>query len=544
MSELDLAGPDQRARPAGEELSAGTAFPAGRPGRADLFDALEGSSARQRLWVFALLLLAVAFAARAPVFGNPVLHVDEQFYLLVGDRMLHGALPFVDIWDRKPVGLFLIYAAIRLLGGEGIVQYQVVATLFAAATALIIAAIAARFARPLAALLAGAAYLLFLGIFGGEGGQSPVFYNLPVALAALLSLRAVARPGDAARLLRLGAGAMLLTGVAMQIKYTAVFEGVFFGAALLWCGWRSGLGAVRLLGFGAAWVALALLPTALALLWYVALGHADAFVFANFTSVFQRTTAISGSASGRLAQMTGLLLPLVLCAASGRWPRRAPGVAGRPERVRAHDFAVGWSLAAVAGVLVFGTFYDHYALPLLVPLAAASAPLLGDRQAGLGASSGSGGWHLPFMVFVPLFGAIASTVVVTRHVWIRGDGSQVRAIADYLQPRLRDCLFVHQNDEPILYHLTGSCLPTRYAFSGHLNDLKESGATGADQEAEVRRILDGRPTYVVSTGSAMPRNTSQTWQMVVDELDRNYRPVFGVPVHERMRYVYERLPGH
>ena len=76
-------------------------------------------------------------------FGNPVIHVDEQYYLLVGDRMLHGALPYVDIWDRKPLGLFLIFAAIRLLAGDGIMQYQIVATLFAAATALLIARIGA-----------------------------------------------------------------------------------------------------------------------------------------------------------------------------------------------------------------------------------------------------------------------------------------------------------------------------------------------------------------------------------------------------------------
>ena len=45
-------------------------------------------------FVFALL---AAFATRAWQFGNPVLHVDEEFYLLVADRMLvqgyHYAFP-------------------------------------------------------------------------------------------------------------------------------------------------------------------------------------------------------------------------------------------------------------------------------------------------------------------------------------------------------------------------------------------------------------------------------------------------------------------
>ena len=520
------------------------AFAAGRGGYAGPLDALESAPPLRRAALFGLILLAAAFLLRAPLYGNPVLHVDEQFYLLVGDRMLRGALPFVDIWDRKPVGLFLVYAAIRLLGGEGIVQYQVVATLFAAGTALTVAVIASRFARPLAGLVAGAVYLLWLGVFDGEGGQAPVFYNLPVALAGLLTLRAVSAPVPARRLLVLGCGAMLLVGLAMQIKYTAVFEGVFFGLALLWHGGRARLGAARLLSFGALWVSCALLPTLAALLSYAAVGHAEAFVYANFTSVFERTTSVAGSASRRLVQMSALLLPLALCAALGRWPRRAPGIAGRPERVAAHDFAVGWALAAVGGVLVFGTYYGHYALPLLVPLAAAAAPRLLDR--GQGPLFASGNWkrRAPALCLVPLFAAIASSIIIARHVRIRGDGTEVRAIVEFLRPRLRDCLFVHQNDEPILYHLTGTCLPTRYAFSGHLNDLKEAGAVGADQEAELRRILDARPGYVVSTGTPMQRNASRTWPIVVEALERDYRPVFGVRVHKRMRYVYQRLPGH
>ncbi len=57
-----------------------------------------------------LILLAVAILARALTFGNPVVHVDEEFYFFTGHSMWQGAWPFVDVWDRKPVGLFLLYA--------------------------------------------------------------------------------------------------------------------------------------------------------------------------------------------------------------------------------------------------------------------------------------------------------------------------------------------------------------------------------------------------------------------------------------------------
>ncbi len=44
-----------------------------------------------------LLLLGAALATRAGRIGDPTIQVDEQFYLLIADRMWHGALPYVDI---------------------------------------------------------------------------------------------------------------------------------------------------------------------------------------------------------------------------------------------------------------------------------------------------------------------------------------------------------------------------------------------------------------------------------------------------------------
>jgi hypothetical protein len=52
-------------------------------------------------YVIVIVLATLVF--RSFHFGNPDVDFDEPFYLLVGDRMLHGAIPYVDIWDRKPI---------------------------------------------------------------------------------------------------------------------------------------------------------------------------------------------------------------------------------------------------------------------------------------------------------------------------------------------------------------------------------------------------------------------------------------------------------
>ena len=493
------------------------------------------ASARRWDGISVLLFLGAALLFRAPVLGNPAVGGDEAFYLLVGDRMLHGHLPYVDIWDRKPVGLFLLYAATRLLGGEGIWQYQLVATVFAAGTAFLVSRIAIRFAPRPAAILAGITYLAWLGAFGGEGGQSPVFYNLLVALAALLVLRVVAGGASGPRLLALGAAAMLVTGLAIQVKYSVLFEGVFFGCVLLRQGWRSGLGAARLALFAGCWIACALLPTAAALASYAAIGETEAFVFANFASIFRRSTAVAGSSLGRLGLMAALLSPLALCAALARWPRRSPGGAV------AQDFVLAWACASILGVLAFGTYYDHYALPTLVPLSAAAAPVFGITRASLPLFARAGQRRVPAAILLPLTGLAASLTFITIHARSRGSGAEARLLAEAVRLPPGECLFVFDG-EPILYHLTGSCLPTRFAFPTHLNDQRETGAIGVDQMAELRRVLATRPAYIVTSDRPRARNTPEGWATVTAALGQQYREVLGVRVGNRVRQLYRRLP--
>ena len=482
-------------------------------------------------WSLPLILLAVAFLLRLPFLGNPVIEGDEQFYLLVGDRLLQGTLPYVEIWDRKPVGLFLIYAAIRALGGEGIVQYQIVATLFAACTAILVARIAATIASPRGAVFAGATYLLWLNVFGGEGGQSPVFYNLPVAGAALLALHAVIRPGEWRRLLGLGAAAMFATGLAMQIKYTAVFEGVYFGCALLLCGWRAGVGPMRLIVLATVWVGCAMLPTLAAMGSYAAMGELQAFLFANFISVFHRNTAVVGSSLGRLATMTGLLLPLAACAVFGLRLARREMVA-RPDGLRAAGFVAGWAVVAVLGVLVFGTYYNHYALPLLVPLSVAAAPLLGWPGAR---------WRrVSAMLALSLVGVIAATVLTVIHLRARGDGTEVRALASAAALGPGEFLYVFDG-ETILYFLTRSPLPTPFVFPTHLNDLREAEGIGIDPVAELRRILASGPAYIATTDGTRPRINPESWAVLSEALRAGYEPVHSVRIGNRNRVLYRRV---
>lgn len=459
-------------------------------------------------------IVLVAFATRSLQFGNPVIQVDEQFYLLVGDRLLHGALPFVDIWDRKPFGLFALYAGIRQLGGTGIIQYQIVATLFAAATATTVALIGLRLTGRRGATIAGIVYLLYILSSGGDGGQAPVFYNLPVTVSALIVLKIQERGLFDASAIWRACIAMLLLGLAIQIKYTVLFEGVFFGLWLLGLAWRGGIRFARLAALALLWCGIALLPTVLVWVLYWQRGFADQFVYQNFISVFARSSQ-DLDIPGRLF-VIGIHIALPLGIAI--WGMRVR--VGDHARAAQH-FIGAWAFMAIIAVLGFGTYHNHYALPLFAPLAAAGAPVYGDPRARFRL----GAFRLHVSHVVMMIGLLlgVGTMIGTR--LSRGTGEAVYAAARLVGSTPDDCIFVFGGD-PVLYHFTNSCLPTAYVFPSLLSGKPDANSLGRDQMTELRATMATRPRYVFVREPMLSTGQPAAWDFMRLVLQRDYRMTF------------------
>jgi hypothetical protein len=424
-----------------------------------------------------IVLALTALAARAVTFGNPVLHVDEQFYYAVADAMRHGALPFVDVWDRKPVGLFLVYLPAALFGPVlGIWAYQALALLCVVVTAEIIARLAERGGWARGALVAAILYILWLNVADGQGGQSPVFYNPLVAGAILL---AVPRPGEARRPCAIGLAAMALIGLSLQVKYSTVFEGIWIGLFLLWREWRGGRTAASVLVYGGVLIVVALLPTLAVAATYAALGQEQAFLYANFISVLQRRPDSWQESGGNFVLLALSIAPLMAAA----WIGRRIG-AEDLVRTEVRRFLRGWLVAAIIGVLLFGSWFNHYALPLLVPGCVCAAAWFGNSARGARL-----GWILAIIV------GLAGEAIVIDDINKRGSNAELRALAATIGSG-PGCLYVFSGDT-MLYPATGRCTETPYLFPSHLDREREQGAIGVDQAAEVRRIFARKPAVVV-----------------------------------------------
>ncbi|MEO5809253.1 MAG: glycosyltransferase family 39 protein [Sphingomicrobium sp.] len=450
---------------------------------------------------FVILLVVVLFT-RLGEFNNPLTHVDDQFYLFTGKAMLNGALPYVDVWDRKPIGLFLIYEGIAALGGDSVIVYHLVAALAVLGTALVVMRLGERFAGRTAGLRAGIAYIALLPTMGGGGGQSPVFYNLLIALAALLTFDATVR-ADRGRW-PAALGAMALCGLAIQVKPTTMFEGAFFAVLFLLAEWRETRRFTGVAALAAAMAAMAALPTLIAFGVYAMLGHAWDMWFATVVSIFNRTPLTLKERFGDVPQMLlflGVPLLVTFSALVVQW--RGNG------RDRVTMFLAGWLAAAFVGFLSVPNFFNHYTLPLMLPMSVIMARLFADRRDGL--------LFALMVVAVP----ILIEAPTPKHLFERR--SSFDRLAQTIHRDLHGgCLYIYYGPT-YLYSAANACHLSPYVFPDHLETEVEAPALPVSPEAEVERIFAHKPAVVITGRRKFLTRNNRTAAIVERHLWCEYR---------------------
>jgi hypothetical protein len=467
-----------------------------------------------------LALALFTFLVRSVWIGDPNADVDEQLYSLIGNQMLTGAVPFVDLWDRKPWGLFALFAAFHAIGGPGSAAYQVAGALFILGGAVMVFHLARAQTDRMTAAAGGALFVVLCSINDAHSGNSEVFF-IPMLIAIAVLVRDIEHPRAVSRALL----AMLIGGISLQIKYTAIPQCLFFGLWALWGQWQRGMKLGPLTALAAGFGLLGLLPTVLVSAAYWAAGHWDAYVFANFVSFFDRLPSATGRVQpvmlGYLAVQLSLSW-LGIRAAQRSWPEGLP---------RHYVFALLWLVSAIATVYLPATVYRHY-LAALVPATALLALPLFHR-----APSDKVNWPalLPaavYLMIVPYQYAVSQDNRAATF-WL------AEAITPHLDASAGKCLLVFDGPTS-LYGLTKSCLPTKLIYPDHLNNALEMNALEVRQEDEVRRILERRPPVIVTADLPLTPQNYAAKDQVDAAISRDYRLLAKEELHHRYIYAWVR----
>ncbi len=435
--------------------------------------------------------LLFALVTRYSVFGDPNYHDDETLFFLIGQRMHEGLLPYVDIWDRKGPGLFVLFWMFAGIS-HSVLSYQIGALVFAALTAFVLGRIAHLYTGRMGAMLAGTLYLAVLPRIMGGGGQAGVFFNLLIVQAAWLVL---AHP-VARKVTRRSVTAMLLAGLAITFKQTCLFDGAFLGCLLLWQHRRAGADWREMAKAGLCYAVAGALPMLGFMAAYALLGHFGEFWHAMVLSNLAKQYNAGNDIGSRIFAMAFLLLPMLALAVTGLTLTRTYDGKSPPRLILGL-----WLVATLAALVAIPNFIDHYLLPVVLVLALCAAPIMQREPWGL------------------LVGVLAVAILLsfgpqfdfaTRQESGRAMTSLARQIAaDQPQPRL----FVFEG--PVaLYTMTRSFPPTPLIFPLHVEAMPERNVSHLDTAGEVRRILAWHPTTVLIRPERRSYENPETFALV------------------------------
>lgn len=477
-----------------------------------------------------MALTALAIAVRLPSLVLPSLDWDEGLYLTIAADLNAGHLPYVGLWDRKPVGIFVIFALVERVFEDGVLGVRVLACLFAALAAFALYRVAIALFQPgtTIGIAAAITYLLFSGENSGLAANTEAFF-IPLTLVGFALT--LGNPSESPRWpADLAAG--LALGLAFQIKFVVLFDlaALFFSLALILGApnrpilqrVRDSLPRLAAIAIGFA------VPSLAVFVWYAAAGQLSALLGANV-----------GANLGYFDRPFGsLTVPLFaainygpLCVGAGLALLFGRQLAASGSEGRGLLIGAVWIAAVVIGLVLLRRWYEHYFIQLLPPLSLMAGfvvvrgvlDVARDRSAYLCAAG--------LLVASAFFAAnrtaflAAGDLVLQRHAradWAAGDTPRIVARDIEEQLSAGDTVFVFDQD-PVIYYLARAAAPTRYPFPGHWFD----GADGMfDPMADLEQVLARKPRFIVTRlDTFAPPEDAETEAQSAADGYRRYRLV-------------------
>jgi MFS family permease len=436
---------------------------------------------------FGVVVSAIALVGLLPGLLAPSL--DSAVFSLVGDRIAAGGIPYVDIWDHKPPGIYLASAVFpTLLADAGAWAASWAISIGSLAMCGVVIASTLRdqgWQRSGWIVAALAVALLASFPISLGGGLSESLAVLPIAIAVRL---AAVGPGTPWRRFALG----LLLGIAGSITFQA-------GPAVLGV-LAIAIGRDRSIRM-AAWSLVGLVAAAALVVLGLGLtgsGATAVSALVEYNRAFSAISALDDPLAGEVLHALLVLSPLIVLAIVGTPRLLADG------RLAATAFgALVWIGLTAAFIGLQGRMELHYAALVIVPLTllAAAGP------AHLRQLASHPLWFAPIAGIVTV-AFLLSALLVSRETEMAFEArarhaDRVAAVSAWLVSETPDGspLFVW-GDSPDIYLATGRQPASRYVY------LLPLMTPGYVDEKRVTGVLQGwranPPAAIVDVGSRSP----------------------------------------
>lgn len=430
-----------------------------------------------------LIFLVLAVVIRWGTFLPSVINHDESTYFLIGKGLLEGQTYLVDSFDTKPIGIFLIYAAMSWLGGGSILLLRLFTALVVGFTAYLVYRLGRKANNDnWVGWAAGIGYLLLSSIFKYYGlSPNTELFFVPFAVGAVLLSW-----GQDRRIYHFLLAGLLL-GFGFMVKYVIAADAFAIGAFLLWRGWQSKQLANAIFRQCVPLTLAFFLPLGLTYGYYAGLGQLDAFLFYTFDVTSRYPVEASwGSRLVFTLAFFGRYFPFTLLAIFA--------VRERKESDRQwQNFLLFWLTCVMVITVLPGKTFGHYQIQLMPPLALLAGSWFSQERIKQGFLRNiPARWAWGFLAALVLGLSIGLYSYFSKKL----DGPRV--IAQKLRERLSDDQLVYTgNYHHITYHLLEQPSLTPYVHSSLLFYDHHVSALEIDLQEEAQKILDQNPRFVL-----------------------------------------------
>jgi 4-amino-4-deoxy-L-arabinose transferase-like glycosyltransferase len=471
---------------------------------------------------FGFFCVAVVF--RFWTFFQSGLDWDESLYMLVSQSILDGNIPYISIWDNKPVGIYLLYVLAFLIFGKSVFSIRLLSCITIAITCYVLYRFGDLLSKngKLIGLIAALIYIVFSLQNGGDAANTEIFFIPFVSIVyySILSqwLQPSRRNSRVNQLFYFAFGFLL--GIAFIIKYVVIYDLVTTSLLLiivhLFPGNRfpdnqfikySSLNTIRDI---AIFLSGFILPFSLMSIFFMVNGHFSDFLYANFTAnkirnidrPFSLTVVVKAFVSQLRLNMP-LWIFFGLTFLSPFLKRLLPN-----ER-RALSFLFLWVLIPLLGIfLTFKVdFYAHYFLQLLPPLSLITSFFLVRFILEINENQSIRKRYVSLLLSVVLLTSFHGTsnlrkslkFIYYRYVKkIPHHENKVSEVADYIQAHISTESYIYVADyDPVVYFLSNARIPTKYAYPFFLMGKNLPKVAGVNPSQELYSLMNKKPLYII-----------------------------------------------
>jgi hypothetical protein len=469
-----------------------------------------GADAR---WIDAAAIAMFVLIVRLPGFPASSLDWDESCYVLLAQQILSGHIPYVTMFDQKPLGAPLLFAFAMGLFGKNLMVIRLLGAISVLATCLMLRSLASLVGLSrMSALGTALLYGSFSTQCSGLQGTNIEILIAPFTTGAFLIAFRNQFALSVARRTAVFIVTGVLFGIAIQLKYLPVISAAAMYLALVtvWLATKS-INFRSAILLGCVFGGVCLLPTISAVATYWWLGHLDEFLLANFGFMpsYVRVVEPFSAMVPRIIHNVAAISLLIVLAGTA--------VVRKSLDHRTMFIVILWLIAEAVALAAPWKFWDHYFLLLLPPLCLLAGSYFDSLMRSVAACMESSRKTQIIVLRAVMTAVILAPLVDVASWIIRGDlqisqPDMPRQVAEVLQTDTLPGKTVWVVDyKPIIYFLSGIDSPTRFPFPPSLVGSLSS-YNGSHPDREVRRILAMKPTYLI---------ISSNWEIILPEL----RPV-------------------